>query len=117
MADLRSELLKSFDIAYEDYNLNGTKVLIRELTGENRARILGSMPEGDMGFDQIDKLSVDMVIACVCDPETKKPVFKRRQDEAVLRKKSPRVLQEITEIAMRLSGISKEEAETARKNS
>jgi len=115
MADLRSEILKGFDIAFEEYDLNGTKVLIRELTGENRARILGSMPADDRQID-VERLSIDMAIACVCDPDTKKAVFTRK-DDVILRKKSPRVLQEITSIAMRLSGIGKEEAETARKNS
>ena len=88
----------------------GFPVVVREMTGEQRGKWMT-----EVGINKKQHLAETMaVIACVRDAETGEPLF-AAADRDTLAGTSGAVISRLSEIALRISGLSKE-AEDAAKN-
>jgi len=112
---LREELLAADDLGGEEITVErwGKKIWVRELNGAERNELFEkSMERGKMVGE---KLFVNAVILCACDPETKKRIF-AFEDAPAVSKKNGVSLDEIATVAYRLNGIGEYDVKEAEKN-
>lgn len=116
-ATLRQKILACEDIEREDVWVEQWKVklTIKGLNGLERAQLLSSALGKD-GRTNFERIYPELVILTACDPETGKPVFERADRDA-LNQKAGAALECITQVAMRLSGLSAEAIAATEKNS
>ena len=104
--DIKSELVtvKEWDVTLE----------VRGLSGRQRADYLKEVidSKGKMNFD---KMYPALIIMSVFDPDTKEPVFKAGDLDA-LAGKSGAALEQLAQVAQRLSGLNPEALGEAEKN-
>jgi hypothetical protein len=106
----------------------GETVLIQELSVAARGRVFGPMAEAQIARKlgkakvkepqkllDLGQFQASVVIECTLDPETEQPVFSETDRESIL-KFSSRVVEPIVELALKLSGISEEELDLAKKD-
>lgn len=108
MPGLAELILQAQDIQEEIVEVPewNVKVLVRGMTGAERARYLESVMEGTK-FN-IAKGYADLVLLCARDPETKEPIFQPSHRDALLQK-SASALERIAKVALKLSGLTPEE--------
>jgi len=103
---LRDKILAAKDIQDEVVDVPewGVKLLVRGLTGRQRARLLQNAVDANGNVD-LERIYPELVIYSVYDPETGEQVFKPADRDA-LADKSGAALERIAQVAMRLSGLS-----------
>jgi len=113
---LREQILEARDIQEELVEVPewGVKILVRGLTGRQRAQLLQNAIDV-AGRVDLARVLPELVIYCVYDPETKEQVFKPA-DRDMLLEKSGTVLERIATTAMRLSGLTQEALEEMKRN-
>jgi hypothetical protein len=89
-------------------------VLVKGLTGFERATFIKNCSDGKGGIDPI-KGYPEIVILTAMDPETKEPIF-QRTDRDELMKKSGQALERIAEVALNLAGLTQAAAERIRQD-
>jgi len=112
---LRDKILQVKDIQEETVDLTdiwGVKLLVRGLTGRQRAKLLQNAvsTKGDV---DLERIYPELVIYSVYDPDTGEQVFKLADRDA-LADKSGAALERITQVAMRLSGLTPEAVKEAK---
>lgn len=105
---LRNQILSSQDVKGEvvtvpEWNCD---VYCKELNGTERAAFVGMSPSN----------AYDILLTNVLDPETKEPIFEIADRDA-LYKKSGGVLEKLTRVIFKLSGLWTGAVEEAEKNS
>ncbi len=112
--ELRQSILESDDLQEELVHMPewGRTILIRAMTGEERADILQACIKKD-GTTDMRKVYALTFIMSVRHPETKERVFELT-DQGVLMKKSGKAIERVGLIAMRLSGMREEDLNAAK---
>jgi hypothetical protein len=87
------------------------KIMVKGMTGKDRARFFRES-QGKDGRPDFEKFYAELLIATVCDPEDGTRLFEVADKDALL-KKSGAVLNRISQVAMRLSGMTQEAMEEA----
>ena len=114
---LRDEILGFDDTEYEEVTVKqwkNKKVLIRSITAGDRFDVVNKSMDKKDNID-ITKLNMYTLIACVCDPETKKPLF-TQADYEVLRGKNSGAIDTLLSTANRLNGLDEIAKKLAEKN-
>ncbi len=113
---LRDKILAANDIQEETVEVPewGVKLLVRGLTGRQRARLLQNAVDTSGKMD-LERIYPELVIYSVYDPETKEQIFKPADRDA-LADKSGAALERIAQVAMRLSSLTPEAVKEAQKN-
>lgn len=113
-SELRKRALEADDIEAEvvDVPQWGIKLEVRGLTSKERAKLLrtSTKPDGSIDFD---KWFPDLVIATAYDPETGEQVFEQADRDA-LNGKSGAAIQNLVEVASRLSGLGEQDVQAAK---
>jgi len=114
-SELRKRILEASDIESEIVEIPewGVKVEVRGLTAAERAKLLqrAADPTGQL---RLDRWFADLTIASTFDPETGERVFDPADRDA-LNTKSGSAISRIVDAATRLSGLSEESVEEAKK--
>jgi len=115
---IREKAFEGSPLAEEELHVKqwDVTVLVREMTAEKRTDIQNRALKTVKGEQTIDfrVFTPLLVIASTFDPETREPVFEEG-DTSQLLQCSSSALEAISQVAMRLSGITEEEL-TAAKN-
>ncbi len=113
---LRDKILAIKDIQEEEVSIPewGCKVLVRGLTGRQRAIFLQNGIDAKGKLD-MQKVYPELVILSAYDPESKEPVFGAGDADAVI-EKSGAALERIAQVAMKLSGLGPNVVEESEKN-
>jgi hypothetical protein len=115
--DLKKAIVDSKDIKEEKMEVPewGVTVLLRGLTGDQRATILSSvMPTPNSRMDY-KKLYSETIVYGMCDPETRQPIF-TPTEIPLLMAKSGGVIETISSKIMSLSGMTGVSLAESRKN-
>jgi hypothetical protein len=104
--------VKEEKIKIDEWDL---EVLIRGLTGGQRAKFLQLTMTSNGGVVPMDKVYSELVIMCVFDPDTGAPMFRPTDKDAILLQPGG-ILDRLVIKAMELSGLTNESMATLRKN-
>jgi hypothetical protein len=118
MVDLKKAILEAKDIKEEEVEVPewGVKVLLRGLSGDQRATVLsGVMPNPNVPRMNYNKLYGETCVFGLCDPATKAPIFSH-DDVAIVMSKSGGVIERLATRIMELSGMSGTAMAAAQKN-
>jgi hypothetical protein len=118
MVDLKKKIFEAKDIKEElvDVPEWGCKVLLRGLSGEQRATVLsGVMPNPQVQRMDYKKLYGETLVFGLCDPETKQPIF-QPTDIPIIMSKSGGIVERLATMVMELSGMSGNALDAATKN-
>lgn len=114
--NLRDTILAASDIEKKVITVKqwgGVKIELRGISGEERNKVYGETRKGEeIDFDE---LQYALIIASAYDPESGEKIFKP-EDAAVLKTKSWTVINRLSGIIMKLSGIGAGDSEDAEKN-
>lgn len=114
-SELRKRILETADIQSEMVEIPewGVKVEVRGLTAAERAKLLqrAADPSGQL---RLDRWFADLTIASTFDPETGERVFDPADRDA-LNSKSGSAVSKIVDVATRLSGLSEDSVEEAKR--
>jgi hypothetical protein len=105
-----AEIIGIKDIAEETVTVpewSGATFLVRALTGAQRAEVMQAAMKKDGGVD-VARMWAGLVIAGLCDPETRKPVFEHAHRDALMQK-SGSALERIADVVTRLSKMNPQE--------
>lgn len=113
---LRDKILAAEDIASEMVDVPewGVKVEVRGMNGSDRSRILDAAAAAGTNGLSVGAMYVDTVIATAYDPETGLRVFSDTDRDSLLGK-SASAIDRLAEVGMRLSGMSVEAQDNAKK--
>ncbi len=113
---LRDKILAAEDIASEMVDVPewGVKVEVRGMNGSDRSRILDAAAAAGTNGLSVGAMYVDTVIATAYDPETGLRVFSDSDRDSLLGK-SASAIDRLAEVGMRLSGMSVEAQDNAKK--
>lgn len=114
---LRNRILESKDIKEEVIEVSeweGVKILVRGLTGKQRAMLLTAVA-GNTSKPDAEKLYPQIMVMCCFDPETREPIF-TSADKDSINAKSGIVLERVAQLVMGLSGLTNESMDNLRKN-
>lgn len=113
---LRDKILAAEDIASEMVDVPewGVKVEVRGMNGSDRSRILDAAAAAGTNGLSVGAMYVDTVIATAYDPETGLRVFSDADRDSLLGK-SASAIDRLAEVGMRLSGMSVEAQDNAKK--
>jgi len=118
MALSKDQILNANDLKIEEVQVPewGGSVFVRGMTGSERDKYEASVTKLRGKEAQVDmrNMRAKLLVYTVCD-ESGTPLFSEADIEA-LGKKSANALQRLWEVAVRLSGISGQEAEEIEKN-
>lgn len=106
-ADIESELV---EVAQWDVTL-----LVKSITAKDRAVMISGSVENNGDF-RLEEILPDLVIAACYDPETGEKVF-QPQDRDALMAKSAAPIEQLAQVAMRLSGMDETAVDEAGKGS
>jgi len=114
---LKEKIRKADDIKKETVPIPAwdCSIELRTMTAKQRAYVLNESMDENTGKIQHDKLHAQMLIACCFDPENGEKLFSADDSEWLMEKSSGPV-ELLVSKAMRLSGLTKDAAETAEKN-
>lgn len=116
MSNLRDKILAAPDIKSEAVFIPAWDVTVevRGMTGQQRGAFLQEvmLKNGQMDFQKMYPL---LLVLTVFDPENGEPVFKMGDIDAV-GGKSAAALEQVCQVAQRLSGINPEDVAEAEKN-
>ena len=117
MSNLKDKILSADDTVAETLTVEAWNVTvqIRSMSGAARARLLQTAVD-DGGKVDLAKIYPDIIIGCTFDPETGEPVFQPADRDALMQK-SGAALDEVANVAMRLSGFSEKAVDKAGKDS
>jgi len=117
MSSLRDKIKAADDIKRELVEVPewGVTVEVRTISGAARAQLFAEATDKN-GKLHYDDAYTGLIIASVFDPETGERVFSAA-DADWLKKKSSNATERLTEVAVRLSGLSPEAIGQAEKNS
>lgn len=115
--NLREKILAAEDIKSEQIYIKewDAKLEIRGLTGRQRGIYLQDVIDAKTGKMDFQKMYPMLVVMSVYDPETKEPVFKMGDVDAIAGK-SGAALEQLAQVAQRLSGLDSEAIGEAEKN-
>lgn len=111
------ELIEYDDLARKEITVekwNGLRLLVVEMTGEERDRILDVATEGETTNQEI--FTEQVVLACVKDPDTGLPFFDLESVRA-LKKKSWRAVEQVAGAVFEINGLSGSARAEMEKNS
>ena len=113
---LRDKILAADDIASEVVEVPewGVSVEVRGMNGSDRSRILDQAAAAGDGGISVGTMYVDTVISSVYDPESGTRIFSE-SDKDLLLGKSASAIDRLAEVGMRLSGMSPEAQDNAKK--
>lgn len=106
-SDIESELV---EVAQWDVTL-----LVKSITAKDRAVMISGSVENNGEF-RLEEILPDLVIASCYDPETGEKVF-QSQDRDALMAKSAAPIEQLAQVAMRLSGMDAEAVDVSGKGS
>jgi len=106
-ADIESELV---EVAQWDVTL-----LVKSITAKDRAMMISGSVENN-GVFRLEEILPDLVIASCYDPETGEKVFQAGDRDALMAK-SAAPIEQLAQVAMRLSGMDDEAVDAAGKGS
>lgn len=111
---LRDKILQANDIQKELVEVPewGVTVEVRGMSGADRARIFDSVSKD--GEVKAGDLYVETVLATTFDPETGGRLFDE-SDRAALMEKSAQAIDRLSEVGLRLSGMTKDAQDVAGK--
>ena len=116
VVSIREKILNADDIRQEIVSVNewGVKLLVKGMTGSQRARMMSSAVDrkGNMDFE---KMYAELVISGSYDPESGEKIFSSADKDA-LNEKSGGALEKIAKVCMNLSGLTDEEMDKIEKN-
>ena len=101
---LRDKILNAKDIDEKIVEIKewGCSVMVRSMTGKERAVFLKNTSNGEtLDFE---KMYPELVIATCYDPETKEKVFEKT-DRDVINSKSASAIEKIAKVALEISGL------------
>jgi len=114
--DLREKILNTDDIQEQivDVPKWGVKILVKELNGRQRDKIMQSAVDskGNINFE---KMHSEAIIAACYDPETKEKLFEET-DRDQLMGKSSAAIDTIYNVIAEMSGLTKKSEEVIEKN-
>jgi len=114
--DLREKILNTEDIQEQvvDVPKWGVKILVKELNGRQRDKIMQSAVDskGNINFE---KMHSEAIIAACYDPETKEKLFEET-DRDQLMEKSSAAIDTIYNVIAEMSGLTKKSEEVIEKN-
>ena len=115
VVSLREKILQAKDLQEQLVDIPewGVKVLVKGLTGAQRARLASATGPG--GKPDFEKIYLETVILATYDPETGERIFSP-SDRDALGEKSGAALDHIAQVALRLSGMAPEALAEAEKN-
>jgi hypothetical protein len=113
---LREKILAAEDIQSEIVDVPewNVKVEVRGMNGSDRSRILDSAAAAGSSGLSVGAMYVDTVIATVYDPDSGLRIFSDADRDALLGK-SASAIDRLAEVGMRLSGMSVEAQDNAKK--
>lgn len=113
---LRDKILAAEDIRSEIVDIPewGVKVEVRGMNGSDRSRILDAAAAAGSEGLSVGTMYVDTVIASAYDPESGVRIFSDSDKDALLGK-SASAIDRLAEVGMRLSGMSVEAQDNAKK--
>lgn len=113
---LRDKILAAEDIASETIEVPewGVEVEVRGMNGADRSRILDAAAAAGTNGLSVGAMYVDTVIATAYDPDTGLRVFNESDRDSLLGK-SASAIDRLAEVGMRLSGMSVEAQDNAKK--
>ena len=116
--NLRDKILSTEDIPSETLTVSewGVDLLIKGMTAGERIALMQNAVDQNTGQVNMAAVYPDVVVACSFDPETGDPVFTNADKPAILSKSSAAV-ERIADVGLRLSGIGKDDADAAGKDS
>ena len=113
---LREKILNTEDIQEQvvDVPKWGVKILVKELNGRQRDKIMQSAVDskGNINFE---KMHSEAIIAACYDPETKEKLFEET-DRDQLMEKSSAAIDTIYNVIAEMSGLTKKSEEVIEKN-
>ena len=114
---LREQILASDDTQSETVEVPqwGVSVEVRGMSGKARATYLANYTD-DNGRVQWEALYPTLLIQSVFDPDTGEKVFQDADAEAI-NMKSGEALETVAQVALRLSGMDREQQQEAGKDS
>ncbi len=115
--NLREQILAANDLKEKVVEIPewGTAVIVRTLTGSQRAALLQEAVDQRTGKVDFSCLYPDLVILAAYDPQTKEPIFTMADREA-LAGKAGHIIERIAQEASKLSGLDAGAFEAAQKN-
>lgn len=116
MQSIRDKILNAKDIKEDIMEIEEWDVtlLVRGMTGQQRADLLQSALDDDGKVNMASAYPI-ILVSSIYDPDTREHIFTKK-DIALLNEKSGGVMERIAMRCMQLSGLSKEDVSTARKN-
>lgn len=109
MSDLRGKILAKRDLKETVVHIEewDTDLIIRSLTGQQRADLVKVIAKTDDKAALIDVFP-DLLLWCVCDPETSEPVFQPGDEKTLMDEHDGNLLDKLVTAALDVSGLSKE---------
>lgn len=109
---LRKRILMADDTQEERITIpewDDVELLVRGMSGKERSKFMGEIKadEDEEPGVVYARMIPAAIVACVHDPDTDEPVF-RSEDMDALLDKNAAVLERISQVALRLSGMGKE---------
>ena len=106
MSTLSQKIFATDDIESEivEVTVWDVTVLVKSMTAKDRARMLSGAAANNGNFN-LEEILPDLVIQCTYDPETGERVFRDADRDALLAKSSAPI-EQIANVAMRLSGLN-----------
>ena len=105
---LRDRIASAEDIDVETIEVPrwGVTLEVRGMTGKSRS-VFTELFASEDGTIDYEAMYPSLLIATCFDPETKEQVF-TQDDAAMLNSKSGKALEDLAQVAMRLSGLGKQ---------
>ena len=112
-SELRSKILEADDIEEETITVDqwgGIELLIVGMSGKARANFLKRSSRG--GEVDLERFYPELIITTAHDPETRERVFEDADRDAISAK-SGAALEQVAQVALRLSGMAARSVEEA----
>lgn len=117
--NLRDKIFNTQDIQEELVPVKAwdVTILVKGLSGTERAKIMNQSikVQGKTASMDFEKLYPELIIMTSYDPDTKQRIFEPT-DRELLNSKSGAVLEQLAQVAIKLSGLRNEDMEIAEKN-
>ncbi len=106
--DIRQKILQADDLEERTINIPewDVQVLVRAMTAEQRLSLVG-LKDAEFQYN--------IIMLCVLDPKTGQAIFKK-EDLPQLALKASKPINDLTNIALDLSGLGEDALEEAEKN-
>ena len=114
--DLKDKILKAEDIEFMVLEVKewGVNIMVQGLDGAGRARVMSRAFDDD-GNPDLESVYPDLLLASLRDPETRELIFAEEDREKLL-SKSGKVIERLSQVAAKMSGLNQTALEDAEKN-